>query len=505
MEVDRRRHDLPADLRQADQPVDRRAGARSQQSEHLLGGHRRELDAQQRLDRRRALQDHRRRRDLDQDGPAEQRAHLQDPGRSFEQRHRLRLRPRPAVERQRRARALQDHRRRQELVADPEGRQPLHRLLDPGDGSEEPAPPDRRDVGLPPHRLGLPLGRPERGRALRQRPARQRRRRGELDLAEVQPGAAQGSVGPRGGGLRAVEPERGLRLRRGGAQRPVPLRRRRQDLVRARPQPEHGVAPVLLRQPHGGSGQPRPGLQGRPQPDRQRGRRQELHLPRARQHAQRPPRPVDRPARSETRGRWRRRRPLHEPGRRQPLAQGRQPADQPVLSRQRRRQGSLPGLRRPAGQQRLGGRQRLSRRDHLRPLGEPGRRRRLLGLARSGRAGGLRLCREPGRRGDPRQPPHARGARHPAQERHQARSCASTGTRRSMSARSTRARSTSAPNTCSAAATTARAGTRSARTSPPTIRRSRSRKRAAASPSTTPPPRPTPPSTPSASRPSRRV
>ena len=122
VEVHRRRHDLPADLRQADSSIDRRPGARSQPSEHLLGGHRRELDAQQRLDRRRRLQDHRRRRDLDQHGPAELRAHLQDPGRSGQQRHRLCLRARPAVERQRRPRPLQDHRRRQDLVADPQGR-----------------------------------------------------------------------------------------------------------------------------------------------------------------------------------------------------------------------------------------------------------------------------------------------------------------------------------------------------------------------------------------------
>ena len=79
-------------------------------------------------------------------------------------------------------------------------------------------------------------------------------------------------------------------------------------------------------------------------------------------------------------------------------------------------------------------------------------------------------------------------------------SCASTGTRRSTSARRRRARSTSARSSSSARATTARPGSASRPTSRPTIPRSRSRSSRAASPSTTPRPRCTPRSTRSPSR-----
>ena len=47
--------------------------------------------------------------------------------------------PGQALERQRRARRLQDDRRREELDARAEGRQPVDRLLRPGDGPEGPA------------------------------------------------------------------------------------------------------------------------------------------------------------------------------------------------------------------------------------------------------------------------------------------------------------------------------------------------------------------------------
>ena len=62
----------------------------------------------------------------------------------------------------------------------------------------------------------------------------------------------------------------------------------------------------------------------------------------------------------------------------QPLVEVEQPSHLAVLSRRRRRQGSLPGLRRPTGQQLVGRRLRLSGRHHQSALGEPLRRRRLL-------------------------------------------------------------------------------------------------------------------------------
>ena len=66
------------------------------------------LDAQLRLGRRRHLQVDRRRRDVDEHGPARVRAHRADRRRPEERRRRLRVRARQAVERQRRARRLQD-------------------------------------------------------------------------------------------------------------------------------------------------------------------------------------------------------------------------------------------------------------------------------------------------------------------------------------------------------------------------------------------------------------
>ncbi len=71
--------------------------------------------------------------------------------------------------------------------------------------------------------------------------------------------------------------------------------------------------------------------------------------------------------------------------------EGEEPAHLPVLPRERRREGSVPGLRRPPGQQLLGRRLVLSRRHHQRPLGEPLRRRRLLGRRRPHRSRGRLL------------------------------------------------------------------------------------------------------------------
>ncbi len=107
-------------------------------AKHDLGRHRRGVDAQLGLDRRRHLQVDRRRRDLDQHGPARtpsaSRKIIVDPTR---RQHRLRLRARQAVERFGRSRPLQDDRRRQDLDAGAQGREPVDRLLGARDGSEE--------------------------------------------------------------------------------------------------------------------------------------------------------------------------------------------------------------------------------------------------------------------------------------------------------------------------------------------------------------------------------
>ena len=99
VEVDRRRDDLQAGVRQAAGAVDRRDRHRPVTSGEHVGGHRRGLDPQQRFGRRRHLQVHRRRRDLDARRPARFGAHLPDPRRPARGRYRLRLRPGQAVER----------------------------------------------------------------------------------------------------------------------------------------------------------------------------------------------------------------------------------------------------------------------------------------------------------------------------------------------------------------------------------------------------------------------
>ncbi len=110
----------------------------------------------------------------------------------------------------------------------------------------------------------------------------------------------------------------------------------------------------------------------------------------------------------------RRRRPVAEPRRRQQVVEGREPADLAVLPRERRRRGSVPRLRRPAGQQQLDRRFGLSRRHHQQPLGKHVRRRRLLDVLRPGRPR-LPLRGIPGRRHRAREQAHARDARHPAE------------------------------------------------------------------------------------------
>ena len=91
-----------------------------------------------------------------------------------------------------------------------------------------------------------------------------------------------------------------------------------------------------------------------------RGRRAQLQLDR-RRLARRLARPLDRSRQHAARHRRRRRRALDLVGRRQPLVEGEQPADLAVLPREPRRQGPLQRLRRPAGQQ-LVGRARRPRR-----------------------------------------------------------------------------------------------------------------------------------------------
>ena len=283
------------------------------------------------------------------------------------------------------------------------------------------------------------------------------------------------------------------------AQRALSLRRRRQDVGGARPQPDHGLAAVLLRQPvvdpknedrvfkpdgrlivSNDGGKSFSGVGG--------GAHGDFH------DVWIDPENTEHLIGGDDGGLWF----SYDGG--EPLVEGRQPAGLAVLPRERGRHGPVPGLRRPAGQQLVGRRLVVPGRHHQQPLGEPVRRRRLLDVRRSD-GSRLRLRRVAGRLH--RRASTARRTRRATSSRRPA-----TGeklrfnwnTPIHLSARTRRARSTSARSSCSARATTARPGSASRRTSPPTIRRSRSRSSRAASRSTTRPPRCTRRSTRSASR-----
>ena len=158
-------------------------------------------------------------------------------------------------------------------------------------------------------------------------------------------------------------------------------------------------------------------------------RRQELQ-PGVRRRARRLARRLDRPGQHAAPRRRRRRRPLDLVRRRQPVVEGRQPADLAVLPRERGRQGPVPGLRRAAGQQLVGRATRPTRAasrtragrtctaatasgcSPIRPIptsSTPSRRAATSAASTGGRTRRATSSRRPAR----------------------ARSCASTGTRRS--------------------------------------------------------------------------
>ena len=273
LEVDRRRHDVQAGVRQAAGAVDRRDHDRSEEPQDDLGRHRRVVDAQLGLDRRRHLQ---------------VRPTAARPGRTwgFAESERivkilvdpdngdtrLRLRARQAVERLRRSRRLQDDRRRQDLDAGAQGREPLDRLLDDPMDPKEPDDAVRRHVGLPPQGLDVPLRRRDADRGLGQRPVPLDRRRRDVDRAHRgrQQGLPDEAVGPHRGRGRAVR--RRTSSTRSSSRPPRALYRSDdggKTWEQARHEPEDGLAAVLLRAPHRRSEEPEPPVQAGPRPDRQ--------------------------------------------------------------------------------------------------------------------------------------------------------------------------------------------------------------------------------------------
>ena len=278
VEVARRRHDLQAGLRQAAGAVDRRDRDRSDEPEDGLGRHRRGVDAQ--LASRSATAstsptdggD-----DLDATwacrSPSASRKILVDPTR---RRHRLRLRARQAVERQRRPRPLQDDRRRQDLGAGARRARtsrPAARCIVDG--------PARTPTCSSPA-CGTSAARAGRSAPAATAPSAPSgsglfqidRRRRDLDRRSTRrrgQGPARQAVGPRRGRGRAVEPEGRLRVHRVerelGA---LPLRRRRRDLGGARHAARTWSGGRSTSPPDRRPDEPEPALQARPRPDRQR-------------------------------------------------------------------------------------------------------------------------------------------------------------------------------------------------------------------------------------------
>ena len=134
-----------------------------------LGRDRRSMDAQLGLGGRRHLQVHRRRRNVDEHGSRGVRAHREDPHRSDEHEHRLRVRAGQGVQRQRRPRRLPDDRRRQDVDEGPRRFESVDGLFADDDGSGVAEDAIRRHVGLPPQGMDVPLRRRRAGQAERER------------------------------------------------------------------------------------------------------------------------------------------------------------------------------------------------------------------------------------------------------------------------------------------------------------------------------------------------
>ena len=430
---------MGADLRSPAGLLDRRRRRRSVEPGHRVGGHGRGERLAQHLLGRRHVQVHRRRQDVDEHGSqghAPRRPHRDSPE---EPRHRLRGGARAPVLRQRRARRLQDDRRREDLdqVAGREGGRQGDRRGGHRDGSGEAGDPVRGHLRQGAQALDVQPGRAG------QRDLQDDRRGQDVDEADRRacPAGMLGRIGldiypknplilyaniengnkpgmsdaDRAGGAARREVER-RHDRRGG----LPDRRRREDVEESEPgQAEDRRRPGLL-------------LHGRP-------RRSERRQPRLRSHRRRDgvegrredvgdgvpvrrrqPRDVDRPEGLEAHDSRLRPRDGDHLRRRQELVPPRRTAAGAVLRDRRGHAGALQRLRRPAGQ-------RLeARAEHqaVRPA-RRGAAHRLRGLADHGRRRRDVQRRGPGHRPLPLQrvavrldladrPVHRRAEEHPA-------------------------------------------------------------------------------------------
>ena len=188
-------------------------------TERPVGRHGRELESAQLDDRRRRLQVHRRRQDLDARRTEELGAHRQHADGSAESERRLRGRAGSALVGRRRSRHLQDDRRRQELEADSHaGHDAGHRRQRDAHRSEQPRRALRLDVAAPARR------RPDDRRRPGERHLQVHERR--RDMGRTDEGPAEGRHGPHRDG-RGSEGEAHARVRvdqRAGGHRVLSIR-----------------------------------------------------------------------------------------------------------------------------------------------------------------------------------------------------------------------------------------------------------------------------------------
>ena len=152
VENHQRRHHLRGAVPGAGADLDRRHHGVAEQSGSGVGRHRRvEQPPEHELGRRR-LQVGRRRQDVAQHGPENLALHQPHRHRPAQQRHRDGRGDRQPVRTRRRARHLQNDRRRQDLEADPQGRR-RHRRQRSGDGLDRQQDSVRVDVPAAPHRV----------------------------------------------------------------------------------------------------------------------------------------------------------------------------------------------------------------------------------------------------------------------------------------------------------------------------------------------------------------
>ena len=325
LEDDQRRHDLGAGLRRRGLLLDRRARHRPEEPERRLGRHRREQQPAQRRLRRRRLPDARRRQDVEEHGAREVRAHRQDPDRPA----RLatssgwRRRDRCGIGGGDRG-ALQDDRRRRDLEA---GRSRSATTPASPTSSSTRAIPTRSTP--PPTSAAATSGPWSTADPSRRSTSRPTAARPGASSSKGLPKVDLGRIGL---AVSPQNPDVVYAIVEAGARqgRLLPLHRPRRELgeaLRAFDQRQ------LLQRDLRRSEPVRPHLLDGHLPPGHRRRRQDLPPARREVEARRQPRHLDRSARHRALPRRLRRRPLRELRPRRHLALLREPAGHPVLPR----------------------------------------------------------------------------------------------------------------------------------------------------------------------------